>query len=65
MAIHIGRRQFLAEIGSTAVALPLAARTQQVPVPMIGYLDQGPSEDAPDLVVAFREGLRDRCRLGN
>ena len=65
MAIYIGRRQFLAAIGSAAVALPLAARTQQVPVPMIGYLDQGPSEDGPELVVALHEGLRDRCRLGN
>ena len=63
MAIHIRRREFLAALGSTAAAWPLAARTQ--PVPVIGYLDQGPSEDGPELVVALHEGLRDRCRLGN
>jgi len=63
MAIYIGGRQFLAALGSTAAAWPLAARTQ--PVPVIGYLDQGPSEDGPELVVALHEGLRDRCRLGN
>jgi putative ABC transport system substrate-binding protein len=60
----VKRRDFITLLGG-AVAWPFAARTQQAPVPMIGYLDQGPSEDAPDLVVAFREGLRDRCRLGN
>jgi hypothetical protein len=65
MAIYIGRRQLLAAAALQAAAWPLAARTQQTPVQMIGYLDQGPSEDAPELVVAFRERLRDRCRLGN
>jgi hypothetical protein len=58
------RREFITLLGGVAV-WPFAARGQQAPVPMIGYLDQGPSEDAPDLVVAFRKGLRDRCRLGN
>jgi hypothetical protein len=62
--ITIARRKLLVAFGGAA-ACPLVARSQQAPVPMIGYLDQGPSEDAPDLVVAFREALRDRCRLGN
>ena len=58
------RREFIILVGGAA-AWPLVARTQEGAVQVIGYLDQGPSEDAPELVVAFREGLRDRCRLGN
>ena len=58
------RREFIILVGGAA-AWPLVALTQEGAVQVIGYLDQAPSEDAPELVVAFRGGVRGRCRLGN
>ena len=59
MAIHVGRRQFLAAIGSTAAAWPLAARAQQPAMPVIGYLSGATFETMREYVAAFRRGLAD------
>jgi ABC-type uncharacterized transport system substrate-binding protein len=56
MAIHIGRRKFIAALGGTAVAWPLAAHAQQ-PMPVVGYFYPSTPEAGADLVAAFRKGL--------
>jgi putative ABC transport system substrate-binding protein len=58
----VRRRKFISLLGSTAVAWPLAARTQPAKSPVrIGFLPLGSSSNTYDrsLVEAFRQGLHD------
>jgi len=59
MASHIERRKFLATLGGAAVAWPLAARAQRLPVPVIGFLDATTAADTVYRVSAFRDGLKE------
>ena len=56
MSICLRRREFIAGLGGAA-AWPLAARAQQTPKAVIGFLRQGPMEPL-QLRNAFRDGLR-------
>jgi putative tryptophan/tyrosine transport system substrate-binding protein len=50
------RRDFIALIGGSAFALPIAAGAQQ-PLPVIGYLSTGSPESDDFRLIAFRQGL--------
>jgi putative ABC transport system substrate-binding protein len=53
------RRDFIKLIGGAAAAWPLAARAEQSPLPVIGYLaTRSPGEDL-HLLAAFRQGLKE------
>src|SRR5262245_59758337 len=51
------RRRFLSLLGATTAALPLGARAQQSPTPVVGYLYGGSAELSAHLVAGFRKGL--------
>jgi putative tryptophan/tyrosine transport system substrate-binding protein len=55
----IGRREFITLVGGTAVALPLAARAQQAPMPVIGFLDTRSSDGMTSRLASFHQGLKD------
>src|SRR5262249_56924525 len=50
------RRTFITFLGGAA-AWPLAARAQQPPMPVVGYLTGLGQNDRPNLPAAFRRGL--------
>ena len=53
------RRNFIAGLASTTAALPLTARAQQRAMPVIGFLDSRAPNDAPQLLTAIRQGLKE------
>ena len=55
----IGRREFTVLLGGVVAAWPLAARAQQAPIPVVGFLDARSQDAVRERLRAFRQGLKD------
>ena len=53
------RREFISLLGGAGAAWPLAARAQQRPVPMVGFLGGSSAREWTPLVAAFKSGLKE------
>jgi len=54
------RRAFFRVLGGAAATLPFAVHAQQSAMPVIGLLRVNAPDDTPQLLAAFRQGLRDK-----
>ena len=53
------RREFITLMCGGAASWPFAARAQQPPIPVIGYLSSRSPDNSADIITAFRRGLNE------
>ena len=53
------RREFITLVSGAVVSWPLAARAQQISIPVIGFLSGESPDTSTHLVTAFRQGLNE------
>src|SRR5690348_1613863 len=53
------RRTFVGGVAGAFFAVPLILRAQQLAMPVVGFLNSRAAGDDPELLAAFREGLKE------
>ena len=56
--VLVRRRELLIAIGSAAAVAPFAARAQQQPTPVVGFLSSRSPDDSVRELMALRDGRR-------